>query len=353
MQPKGSGNGAAKAISVCGQGLAGAHFAGAWETVMSDMISDNEGFKASGLDTDSVTPGGGTQRDLWRRFYKGQWEARQSFIEERLAEGETNVMRLIGLLDKFERKHVFKQTHRINDGIHTVSVAPLRETFDEDLTPAGLPPFRRTSLRGQWLNIPRHTPDGYVPFIADVIDEIGPVDAIVELGCGFGRNLFSLYHAGAPRGIPYFGGELSDSAVTVGNRLGRLLPEARISLHAFDHLSPDLSFLPKVEHLFVFTVHTIEQVQEIGQAFFQAVAAAASRVSVLHLEPFGYQVQELGPATAAQRENFAANRWNRNLWKAMEQARNAGTLILDFAALELFFSADASNPTSVALWRNR
>ena len=317
------------------------------------MISDNEGFKASGLDTDLVKPGGGSQRNLWRRFYKGQWEARQDFFEQRLADGETNVMRLIGLLDKFERKHLFKQTHVIVNGEHTISVAPERQTFDGDLSPAGLPPFRLSSLRGQAMNIPTHTPDSYVPFLVDVIDEIGPVDAVVELGCGYGRNLFSLYHAGGPRGVPYFGGELSEAAVAMGNRLAPLLPELTLGFHPFDHLAPDLSFLPRVEHLFVFTVHSLEQVQEIGQVFFKAIAAAARRVTVVHLEPFGYQVQDMGPMTQAQREKFTNARWNRNLWKAMEQAQNDGILTMNFAALEMFFPADPDNPTSVALWRNR
>lgn len=315
------------------------------------MISDNEGFRASGLDTDVVKSDGASQRDLWRRFYRKQWEVRREFFARKIGEGEDNVARLIGLLDKFERKHVFEQTHTIRDGQHLISVSPVRATFDEELTPAGLPPFRKSSLRGQQINIPTHTPDGYVPFIADVIDEVGPVDAVVELGCGYGRNLFGLYHAGGPRGVPYFGGELSEDGVAVGNRLGGLIPDLDISLHPFDHLSPDLSFLPRVEHLFVFTVHSLEQVENIGQEFFRAIAAAAPRVTVVHLEPFGYQVQDLGPITIEQRRVFEGNRWNRNLWSAMEQAQNAGIIQVTFAALELFFPADYTNPTSLALWR--
>lgn len=225
----------------------------------------------------------------------------------------------------------------------------MRRVFEgEELTPAGLPAFRKSSLRGQMTNIPFHTPDSYIPFLADVIDAVGPVDAILELGCGYGRNLFGLYHAGAPRGIPYFGGELSEEAQALGNRMAALCPEMQGGLH---HLAPDLSFLPRVGHLFAFTVHSLEQVQDIGPLFFRTLAKAAERVTVVHLEPFGYQAQIMGPATERQRDHFAAVRWNRNLLPMLDQMNREGVLSVDFAALELFFPADASNPTSVALWR--
>lgn len=316
------------------------------------MIIGENGFTGSALDGDRTVPEGGTQREMWRDFYQVQWSARRRFLDDRMAAGETSVMRLIGLLDKFERKFLFDQVRRYgSDGSCTVDVTVVPRRFEGELTPAGVPPFRQSSLRGQMMSVPFHTPDAYVPFLADVIDAIGPVDAVLELGCGYGRNLFSLFHAGTPGGIPYFGGELSTDAQGLGNALAALCPEARVSLHPFDHLSPDLSFLPRVGHLFAFTVHSLEQVQDIGPAFFRTLAAAAERVTVVHLEPFGHQAQVLGPATARQKEHFTQARWNRNLWPMLERMQQDGVLRLDFAALELFLPADAGNPTSVALWR--
>ncbi len=318
------------------------------------MTSDNEQHRPDRYETETSGPDGGAQREYWRSFYQHQWDARRQFLEELIDAGETGVMRLIGLSEKYERKYMLEQVQTLIDGQECGrKVVSTRRVFEGELTPAGLPPFRTSSMLGQASTIPYHTPDSYVPFLVDVIDEIGPVDAVVELGCGYGRNLFSLYHAGGPGGIPYFGGELSEAAVALGRRLAALSPEPRVSIHPFDHLAPDLSFLPSVDHLFVFTVHSLEQVREIGQSFFRAVAGAAKRVSVIHLEPFGYQVRDQGPATRKQKEHFTNVGWNANLWSALGQAAESGILVRRYAALETFFPAAPGNPTSVLFWQSR
>lgn len=313
------------------------------------MISDNEALKQSGFDI-SVNTSGGNQRRLWRRFYDAQWDFRSKFIEDLIAGGETNALRLLSLMEKYERTHAMKQEHLISADDHKITLLPVPQTYETELTPAGVPGFRDSCLRGQPFSIPYHTPDAYVNFLVDVIDQTGPYDAILELGCGHGRNLLWLYNSGGPSGIPYFGGELTTSGVALAQRLGDLVPGLDLSVHPFDHLSPDLSFLPKVERLFVFTVHSLEQVHQIGQSFFETIAQAAPKVTVVHLEPFGFQVQNLGPATEQQREYFTENQWNLNLWQALNQAHTNDVIKLTFAALEMFFPASPTNATSIALW---
>ena len=314
------------------------------------MIPNEEAFRKSGCDTSSETAGG-KQRDYWRTFYAEQWRFRQHFIEEKIQGGETNAMRLLGMLEKFERKNAIVQDQIFTtDGVVVTSrIRP--QTFSEELTPAGVPAFRESSLRGNVVKVPFHLPDAYVNFLTDVIDESGPFDAILELGCGLGRNLLGIFHAGGPGGIPYLGGELTPCGVDLANRLGGLVPGLNMRAHPFDHLSPDLSFLPQVERLFVFTVHSLEQVREIGQSFFRAIAQAAPKVTVVHLEPFGYQAQILGPATRLQRQHFEQSQWNANLWDALNQAQAEGTIRLTFAALEMFLPADQDNATSIAVWQ--
>lgn len=317
------------------------------------MISDNEGFKNSGFDR-TIQNVGGDQRAMWRYFYGGQWEARRQYIENQIESGETNAARLLGLLEKFERKNTIKQQFLFSASGElslTGEIQPIQ--FTEERTPAGVPGFRTSSLRGQLLQVPYHTPDSYVNFLVDVIDETGPYDAVVELGCGYGKNLLGIHFAGGPKGIPYFGGELVPNGRDLATRLAGLTPDLDLSIHAFDHLDPDLSFLPKVERLFVFTVHSLEQVERIGPVFFEAIAQAAPQVTTIHLEPFGFQIQDLGPATKTQREYFQENRWNSNLWQALNQAKDSGILDIEFAALELFLPADSKNATSLAMWRNK
>lgn len=72
-----------------------------------NMISSIHEFQGTAADSDLTLPGGGTQREVWHRFYRAQWGARRQFLEKHMDDGETSVMRLVGLLDKFERKTHF------------------------------------------------------------------------------------------------------------------------------------------------------------------------------------------------------------------------------------------------------
>ena len=110
------------------------------------MISDNEGLKQSGFDVSVKTPGG-NQRELWRHFYAAQWAYRSRFIEDLIESGETNALRLLTLLERFERKHEFHQEHIFSDAGHSINLNPKLVTFDgEEITPAGVPGFRESSL---------------------------------------------------------------------------------------------------------------------------------------------------------------------------------------------------------------
>jgi hypothetical protein len=108
--------------------------------------------------------------------------------------------------------------------------------------------------------------------------------------------------------------------------------------------------LPRFERVLVFTCHSLEQVHEIDRRFFAVVARAASRVSCMHFEPFGFQIQTLGEASLKQAEYAARRRWNVNLAREMQAATTAGLIKLEYVATEIFFTNDWTNPTSLAIW---
>jgi hypothetical protein len=146
------------------------------------------------------------------------------------------------------------------------------------------------------------------------------VDCIVELGCGYGRNLVELFFNGGPK-IPYFGGELTETGRAIGDALASLSKEQTLSFHPFDHVSPDLSWMPRCNRALIYTVHSIEQVYKIDTTFFECIAGSAEHVTGLHLEPFGFQVNpDLDDVTTIQSEQF--------------------------------YPEDPLNPTSVTIWHH-
>lgn len=298
--------------------------------------------------TGAADPGDGSVQDSqWIAFYEATWAYRSELMEKWIAEGDHHPISLIRRLAAFERRFRVGR----NTATGEVGVVPMNYEAVAEPGPAGVPVLLRSSLRGRFMVVPFHSAQTpLADFLVDYIGETGPYDAVIELGCGYGRNLFSIFYGGGPRDIPYFGGELTRSGRELGERLARLDDGYSGGFFAFDHTKPDLSGLPAFQRPLFFTMHSIEQVHWLGQAFFAAVTGAAPRVTCVHLEPFGFQLTNLGEVTTRQRDVALERRWNINLGTAMTKAAQAGLIHVDHVFTEVFLSADPTNPTSLAIW---
>lgn len=283
------------------------------------------------------------QEPRWRSFYEGAWSIRASYLRGLIAAGESNIPRLLRRFDAFERKHRVKAN---GDGLRFERTVWPKE---QEVGPAGVPLLRASSFRGNHALIPFHATDNLADFIVDYIDEKGPFDAIIELGCGYGRNLFSIFYGGGPQDARYYGGELTESGVAIAHEIAALDPAMKASFFPFDYLDPALAIAP-AERALVFTVHSIEQVCQIDARLFGVIAAAARRVDCIHFEPFGFQLAELGPASREHRTQAIENNWNVNFAAALQEARQAQGLQISCLITELSLPIDPHNPTSLAIW---
>lgn len=271
---------------------------------------------------------------------------RAAFMRSLIEAGETNPYRIIHLLYAHERRYrAIKCDGGVQYQRHPVPTDPSE-------APAGTPATRPTSFRGQPLMVPYHTTDNLHDFIIDFIAEHGPFDCIVELGCGYGRNLFEIFYGGGPRHARYFGGELTESGVGVARDLAALAPEMDATFFHFDYLDPDLAAVPRFGRTLVFTVHSIEQVNMIDARLFGVIAGVAREVTCIHLEPFGFQFADLGPVTKLHRAMMERNHWNLNFGEALLRAQDEQAIRVKFVATELFLPADFENPTSLAIWES-
>lgn len=288
------------------------------------------------------------QQVFWRDFYEQSWAARAGFIRSLIDAGESNAYRLIKRLEAHERKFELRQEDEGGQYRY-------RRRFDnrvDETGPGRVPPFRATSLRGQELMVPFHARDNLHNFIIDYLSETDPYDCIVELGCGYGRNLFEIFHCGGPANIPYFGGELTESGVALAREIAVLQPALKTSFFRFDYMKPDLTTVPKVERAFVYTLHSIEQVRGIDPELFHAIAGIGRHVTCIHLEPFGFQIADLGPASKAHAEFARDHDWNHNFVEALFAARDRSWLTIQVLATEMFLPIEPHNPTSLAIWES-
>ena len=272
---------------------------------------------------------------------------RAEFVRERIVAGETNPYRIVKSLEARQRKFRLIGTPA---GKAHWEKQPWPKEWGE--TPAGVPAFRLTSSRGNMLRAPFHCSDNLHNFLIDYLDETGPYDAVIELGCGYGRNILEIFYGGGPRDIAYFGGELTDSGVAIARELAALEPRLDARFFHFDYLAPDLGAVPRFDRALVFTMHSIEQVKLIGPELFDAISRVARDVACIHFEPFGFQVATLGPATEAHRKTMEKNGWNLNFAAALQEAARRYPVKVDYMATELFMPIDPHNPTSIAVWHS-
>ncbi|MGQ0662593.1 MAG: hypothetical protein ACT4P2_03195 [Pseudomonadota bacterium] len=288
------------------------------------------------------------QLDIWRRFYDAQWRARAAFIASQIVSGEDDAYRILQKLHAKERKYSLEyQVGPDRSEYQRIDVADRH-----DLLPTRVPAFRNSSLRGKPVVVSFYTMTMYDDFLIDFIDETGPFDCIVELGCGLGSNLFEIFHRGGPRDIPYFGGELAAGGLQAANALRAVEKNLEVRFFKFDFTAPDLDLVRGFKAPLFFTLHAIEQVTSIGVDLFKTIAQAGERVTCVHLEPFGFQLGDLGDVTVAQRKAFLDRGWNRNLAPTLKAAQDAGILEIKYLAAEIFLPSDAANPTSLAVWES-
>lgn len=113
--------------------------------------------------------------------------------------------------------------------------------------------------------------------------------AIVELGCGWGRNLASAAIRMHRRDLTFIGLEQAQDGLHCTERLLSKDPSVRFLTSHFDFYEPDYSSLEEFDDIVVFSCAAIEQIAFIGTSFIDDVMAIADNVTLILYEPIGWQ----------------------------------------------------------------
>lgn len=315
-----------------------------WGNVLAGIATTGHGVSSPG--PGEGREGGTMLRYTNENFYEVIWGTRERILDRVLAQGVTGRKAALDALMAFEATHDFtvqtpwetdpetgEQVRMLNGEVDIAELSGPemadRQGFLGELK-------ARTMARMKYLS-------GQIPPRADTI---------VELGCGYGVNLFLLAELIDPAKVRFVAAEYTESGRRLCSRLAAMDPALPLETAFIDHKAPDLSFLGESASVAFFTCHSIEQVEEIPATYFATLAAAAPRVFAAHLEPFGFQVDGFTPANSRQKGCFQDSGWNRNFYAALKAAEGAGTLRLRRLEPEKFF-VQPGNPTSVATWDNR
>lgn len=197
----------------------------------------------------------------------------------------------------------------------------------------------------------------------EAIKMFGPgARRIVELGSGWGKNLFNLFKFGAPLDAEYWGFELTATGRRLMEKVGAACaPTMRLSSSPFDYYDADFTHLAGNVDTCVFTHHSIEQIPEIPENLIERILAIPGFKMCLHMEPVGFQFKSnkwladsgnkaLMDKIDADNRRFAEKRnQNSNLYPVLRRLESQGKLKI-FSVKKYFTSHLLANATTVISW---
>ena len=176
-------------------------------------------------------------------------------------------------------------------------------------------------------------------------------DLVVELGAGWARYLLSLYAAGGPADATYVAAEFTEAGRRASERLAGLAPDLRFMSMPFDYTDPQLGDLPDAEEAVIFSVSSVEQVPHLPESLFSSLAGIASRVTALHLEPVGWQLDP-APRSASSREYAERHDYSRDLVERLRAADAVGVIELGLTLVDVI-GTNPQNAVSLVSWTSR
>ncbi len=169
-------------------------------------------------------------------------------------------------------------------------------------------------------------------------------ESVVELGCGYGINLWTLArHFPAKR---FYGGEYSANAVRLAGRLYEKNASIQVqSLNFYDTAYPVLEGIDGP--VIVFTAHAIEQLPSAARVVATLLRYRTKIARVFHFEPV-CELHDHSLLGLMRRRYAAVNDYNRDL---LGQLQKHGDKIRILRTVPDVLGINPFNPTSIIEWQ--
>lgn len=219
---------------------------------------------------------------------------------------------------------------------------------------------RRFVVNGKETALPVAFAQGGVQgFVTHILGEActPATHAVIELGAGWGRNLFAALLQGAiSETTRLYALEFASTAREAAHLVAQGNPALAFEALAFDYHAPDYSGIEaSTSPSVLLTVHSIEQIPQLRRDVFTDLIKRLPNLTGLHLEPIGWQIptarsntrRRLSTAAYAERNDY-----NHNFWPVLEGLEHDGLIEITHVAPELL-GANVENPSSFISWRTR
>ncbi|GEM_PF-5116566 len=277
---------------------------------------------------DGLSPGAGTMT----AYYEAAWHMRAQVVESWMAAGELSLPRLLSRFQTYQERYslgVDKRGGRLTGWLEWQEVDP-------DWSWRGLRKLesgKRGILRGDDCAMPPYVQFNMAEMLVDFADD---VDTIVELGSGYGGQLFRLFLAGGPGDARYVGAEISPAGRDLAEKLAQLQPGLRFENHVFDLNDPDWSCLNGSRRALIFSSWSLMYPQSLPDDFFLGLSRWPGSATLVFCEPLGFQWGASHPVSDAQKNLAATGLINGNLADLVGAATAQGLIEPLLVAKDLF-----------------
>jgi hypothetical protein len=176
-------------------------------------------------------------------------------------------------------------------------------------------------------------------------------ELVVELGAGWARYLFALWASGGPADATYVAAEYTEAGRRASELLASVAPRMSFLAVPFDYTRPELGGLPAAEEAVVFSASSVEQVPQVPAELFRSIASIAGRVTALHFEPVGWQLDGT-PRRSSSRDYAERHDYSRNLVEAVRAAEAEGTVEIETTEPDVI-GTNPENSVSLIVWRSK
>ena len=182
-------------------------------------------------------------------------------------------------------------------------------------------------------------------------------DAVVELGSGWGRNLFIYLTEYDLSNIDIYSGEFTESGIEIQKYIkDKFFYESNLNIFHFDFNNSDIFFKrlnqKKYNKILFLTFWSIEQITYLNDKIFNNILNSADNVTCIHIEPIGWQITN--NSIMKENNNGSRSYYNKNLYKKLTELVNLNKISISNVILDMFNpSPDPQSCGTLIEWKKK